>query len=128
MTMTGLFLSAINTVTLADNNNHSEHDHESHDEHVETEQHSGHEHSGDFWVDFIDLLTNPAHLAFEFVFSVAFDFVMVTILYGIVIKKIIIPRLRKSIHEELDKEHGVEHQEPLNPKKVKSWRWAFWKA
>lgn len=59
--------------------------------------------------DFMALATDPAHIAFEFVFSLIFDFVIITLLYGIVIKKFLIPRLRKSIHEELDKEHGVEH-------------------
>lgn len=74
------------------------------DQHQET-----HAHSADFWTDFMSIATDPAHLAFEFVFSLVFDFIIVTLLYGIVIQKIIIPRLRKSLHEELDKEHGVEH-------------------
>lgn len=63
-----------------------------------------------FWEEFLALLSDPAHLAFELVFSLVFDILIVTILYGIIIKKIIIPRLRKSIHEEIDREHGVEHQ------------------
>jgi hypothetical protein len=70
---------------------------------------TGHVHSGDFMTDFMNLATDPAHLAFEFVFSIVFDFIIVTLLYGVVIQKIIIPRLRKSIHEEIDREHGVSH-------------------
>lgn len=70
-----------------------------------------HEHAGsDFWTEFIALLTDPAHLAFEFVFSIVFDFLIVTIIYGVIVKKVIIPRLRKSIHEEIDREHGMDHK------------------
>jgi hypothetical protein len=68
-----------------------------------------HAHSADFWTDFMSIATDPAHLAFEFVFSIVFDFIIVTLLYGIVFKKFLLPKLRKSIHEEIDKEHGVEH-------------------
>lgn len=67
--------------------------------------------SADFWTEFMSLATDPAHIAFEFVFSLVFDFIIVTLLYGIVIQKYLIPKLRKSIHEEIDKEHGVEHPE-----------------
>lgn len=76
------------------------------DEHGHEESHV---HAGDFWPEFIALATDPAHLAFEFVFSLVFDFIIVTLLYGILIRKVLIPKLRKSIHEEIDKEHGVEH-------------------
>ncbi|MBC9704868.1 MAG: hypothetical protein H9W81_07810 [Enterococcus sp.] len=70
-----------------------------------------HEHTDvGFWAEFFSLLTDPAHLAFEFVFSIVFDFLIVTIIYGVVVKKVIIPRLRKSIHEEIDREHGVDHK------------------
>lgn len=99
-----------------------EHDHAGHDhaEHIEPShaEHAGHSHTGDFWTDFMNLLTDPAHLAFEFVFSVAFDFIIVTLLYGVIVQKVIIPRLRKSIHEEIDREHGVEHPEEPDPVKT----------
>lgn len=68
-----------------------------------------HAENTDFWSDFMSIATDPAHLLFEFLFSIVFDFIIVTLLYGIVVRKIIIPRLRKSLHDELDLEHGVEH-------------------
>lgn len=74
---------------------------------------AGAEHAHDehgFWEEFLGLLTDPAHLAFELVFTLVFDLLVVTVLYGIIVKKIIIPRLRKSIHEEIDREHGVDHK------------------
>lgn len=84
-----------------------QHDDEHLNEHTHVE--SG---SGDFLVELGHLLTNPAHLAFEFIFSIVFDLVIVTLLYGIVIRKVIIPRLKRTLHEEIDREHGVEHKEP----------------
>lgn len=85
----------------------AQHDDEHLHEHTHVE--SG---SGDFLVELGHLLTNPAHLAFEFIFSIVFDLVIVTLLYGIVIRKVIIPRLKRTLHEEIDREHGVEHKEP----------------
>jgi hypothetical protein len=74
---------------------------------ISAEFEHNHEEHADFWVEFFGLLTNPAHIAFEFVFSLVFDFLIV----GLVVQKIIIPRLRKTLHEEIDREHGVEHKE-----------------
>lgn len=75
------------------------------------EAHSHEDHAGGFWAEFFGLLTDPAHLAFELVFSLVFDLIIVTLIYGVLIQKVIIPRLRKSIHAEIDREHGIEHKE-----------------
>lgn len=70
-------------------------------------------HSGehlDFAAEFADIVSSPAHWVFELMFSVLFDVIVISVIYGILIKKVIIPKLRKSIHDEIDKEHGVpEH-------------------
>lgn len=71
---------------------------------LETHAH-GH---ADFMTEFSELLSSPAHWAFELLFSVLFDLIVISLGYGIVIKKIIIPRLKKSIHEEIDREHGIK--------------------
>ncbi len=70
---------------------------------------SEHGHSENFWEDFIAIATDPAHLAFEFVFSIFFDLIIITLVYGVIVKKYVIPRLRKQIHKEIDAEHGIEH-------------------
>lgn len=71
-----------------------------------TELHA-HSHEGaDFMTEFGELLSSPAHWAFELLFSVLFDLIVISLIYGIVIKKVIIPRLKKSLHDEIDKEHG----------------------
>lgn len=70
-----------------------------------------HEHAPDFMTEFSELLSSPAHWAFELLFSVLFDLIVISLVYGIIIKKIIIPRLKKSLHEEIDREHGISHEE-----------------
>lgn len=67
--------------------------------------------SADFMTEFTELLSSPAHWAFELLFSVLFDLIIISLVYGIVIKKVIIPRLKKSLHEEIDREHGISHEE-----------------
>ena len=61
---------------------------------------------GGFWEQYLHLLTDPAHLAYEITFTLVFDILVITFLYGVVLKKIIIPRLRRSIHAEIHAEHG----------------------
>lgn len=66
--------------------------------------------SSDFLTEFGELLSSPAHWAFELLFSVLFDLIVISLIYGILIKRVIIPRLKKTIHAEIDKEHGLpEH-------------------
>ena len=57
--------------------------------------------------EFGELLSSPAHWAFELLFSVLFDLIIISLVYGFLIKKVIIPRLKKTLHEEIDKEHGI---------------------
>lgn len=63
--------------------------------------------AADFMTEFTELLSSPAHWAFELVFSLLFDIIVISLIYGILIRKVIIPRLRKSLHDEIDKEHGI---------------------
>lgn len=68
-----------------------------------------HEHTADWWAEFLSLLVDPAHIAFEVVASLVIDVVIVAGLYGIIFKKFILPKLRRDIHREIDEEHGIEH-------------------
>jgi hypothetical protein len=70
-----------------------------------------HEAGTSFTQEYMELLSNPAHWLFELTFSIIFDFIVISLLYGIIIKKVIIPRLKKTLHDEIDKEHGVEAHE-----------------
>jgi len=70
---------------------------------------SAHEHAGSFWDEFFHLASDPAHLLFELVFSLVFDVLIVSIIWGVVIKKVIIPKIKKDAHAQFDEEHGIQH-------------------
>lgn len=59
--------------------------------------------------EYLELLHDPAHILFELTLMVVFDFLIGYVGYKVIIKRFILPRLRKEIHEEIDREHDVEH-------------------
>ena len=73
-----------------------------------------HGHGEGFWSEFSSLATDPAHILFELVFSLIFDVLIISFIYGVLIKKIIIPKLRRDIHKEIDTEHGYEGHKKLS--------------
>ena len=77
---------------------------------------SAHEHGDEsWWQEFLELLVDPAHILFEVVFTLVFDVLIIAVGYNILIKKVIIPKLRKDIHREIDEEHGITHNEKEAP-------------
>lgn len=64
-----------------------------------------------WWAEFLSLMVDPAHWAFEVATSIAFDVVLIAGLYNLVFKKIILPKLRRDIHREIDDEHGITHHD-----------------
>jgi hypothetical protein len=66
---------------------------------------------GSWFADYISLLHDPAHWLFEITVSIIFDLFVVYFGYQILVKRFIIPRLRKEIHEEIDREHELTHEE-----------------
>jgi len=57
-----------------------------------------------------DIFTDPKHIAAELGWTIIQDFVVLWLLYGVVFKKCILPKLTNKIHAEIDKEHGIEHE------------------
>lgn len=77
---------------------------------------AAHDHGDEsWWQEFLELLVDPAHILFELVFTLVFDVLVIAVGYNILVKKIIIPRLRKEIHREIDEEHGITHNEKETP-------------
>ena len=70
--------------------------------------------SGSFWNDLWSVTLDPAHIGAELIFTIVFDGIVIAIFYNIIFKKIVLPRIKKTlrheIHEEIDKEHGFEHE------------------
>jgi hypothetical protein len=70
----------------------------------------GHDHAGEsIWQAAWEVFSDPAHIFAELGWTIIQDGIVIWLLYGIVFKKLILPKLRKDIHHEIDKEHGIEH-------------------
>ena len=73
--------------------------------------HGGHSHetSGNVLVDAWEIFSDPGHFIAEIGFSLVIDFVIIFLGYQLFVKKVVIPRLRKQIHKELDQELNIDH-------------------
>lgn len=56
-----------------------------------------------------EIATDPNHIIAELLWTAVFDGLFVWFFYGVVFKKLLLPKLRKDIHKEIDAEHGVTH-------------------
>lgn len=56
-----------------------------------------------------DIFTDRNHIFAELGWTIIQDVIVLWLLYGIVFKKWLLPRLTRRIHEDIDKEHGIEH-------------------
>ena len=63
------------------------------------------------WEEAWEIFTDPSHIIAELGWTIIQDVVIIWLLYGIVFKKIILPRLRKEIHKEIDEEHNISHDD-----------------
>jgi uncharacterized membrane protein len=63
------------------------------------------------WEHAWEIFTDPAHILAELGWTVIQDVLIIGLLYGVVFKKVILPKLRKDIHKEIDAEHGITHEE-----------------
>jgi hypothetical protein len=59
------------------------------------------------WCDYVHTQFDPAHLLSELGFTIVFDFVLLWLVWG----KILKPRIMKQVHAELDAEHGITHED-----------------
>jgi hypothetical protein len=57
------------------------------------------------------ITTDPNHIIAELLFNLIFDGLILAVGYGIIIKKIVFPYLRKNIHKYIDGKHNIEHDE-----------------
>jgi len=64
-----------------------------------------------FWDELWSITFDPAHIVSEMIWQIVFDGLFVALLYGVVFKRLLLPRLRREIHKDLDAEHGIEHHD-----------------
>lgn len=63
-----------------------------------------------FFQDYLEVQFDPAHLLAELGFNLVFDFLVLWLIWGRIIKPYVASKLAQQ-HEELDVEHGVDHDE-----------------
>lgn len=63
-----------------------------------------------FWQDYMGVAFDPAHVLAEITFTILFDFVLLFLVWGVFFKKVVLPKIRRDIHKEIDAEHGYEHE------------------
>ena len=61
---------------------------------------------------FVEIATDPAHIFAELVFTLVFDLVIIAFIWGVIFKKLLLPFITKKVHEEIDIEHGYDHDNP----------------
>lgn len=61
--------------------------------------------------EFWEVFTDPAHILAEFASSLVWDVLVVLILLPLILKAL--ARFKRSIHAEIDAEHGISH--PVQP-------------
>lgn len=79
----------------------------------------GHDHTGEsVWQAAWEIFTDPSHIIAELGWTLIQDVLILGLLYGVVFKKMILPKLRRDIHKEIDSEHGYEHDEKGKARKA----------
>ncbi|MEY2816204.1 MAG: hypothetical protein RJA78_780 [Actinomycetota bacterium] len=69
---------------------------------------TGHTEEG-LWPEAWAIFSDPSHIIAELGWTLIQDVVLIWLLYGTVWKKMILPRLRREIHKEIDEEHNIKH-------------------
>lgn len=68
-----------------------------------------HEATGGVLEEFWALFTDPAHAMTEVAMSIVWDLIIITLIYQLLVKRYLYPRWLKRAHQEIDEEHGVDH-------------------
>ena len=66
---------------------------------------------GTWWDQYLHLLQNPAHWIFEITVQVVIDLVILYFGYQILWKRVVLPKVRRDIHAEIDRDHDLIHDD-----------------
>lgn len=58
----------------------------------------------------LSIFTDSNHIVAELLWTLIQDVVFIGVLYKIVFKKYILPNIRRQVHEDIDREHGITHE------------------
>jgi hypothetical protein len=62
---------------------------------------------------YLEIITDPAHMLAELSLALFVDVLVVLGAYKWLFKGKILPRITKSVHADIDREHGIIHDEPV---------------
>jgi hypothetical protein len=65
----------------------------------------------DLWGEAWAIFTDPSHIIAELGWTIIQDVLVIWLAYGLLFKKVILPRLRREIHKEIDEEHNIKHDD-----------------
>ena len=75
----------------------------------------GHAVSGGFWDEVWSIALDSAHIMAELIWTLVFDGIIIALIYNVLFKQIILPRLRRNlreeIHNDIDLEHGISPEQ-----------------
>jgi hypothetical protein len=55
------------------------------------------------------IFTDHNHIIAELLWTIIQDFVIVGLLYKVIFKRYILPKIQEQVHADIDKEHGITH-------------------
>lgn len=67
------------------------------------------EHEETWW----EIFTDTNHILAELGWTIVQDVIIIGVLYNLVFKRMILPKIKRQVHEEIDREHGITHGEEL---------------
>lgn len=74
---------------------------------------ASHSHLGvimnELWNEYVHVAFDPAHILAELTFTLVFDFLFLALLIPLI--KVMLSNFKKSMHKELDEEHGIPPHE-----------------
>ena len=64
------------------------------------------------WNEYVHLIMDPAHGLAEITYTLMFDVLIVGLIWGVLFNKLLLPKIKRDIHSEIDSSHGYSHVEP----------------
>lgn len=56
-----------------------------------------------------EIFADPAHILAELGWTAIQDVLIIGVLYNLVFKRFVLPRIKNQLHEDIDREHGITH-------------------
>jgi hypothetical protein len=58
-----------------------------------------------------EIALDPNHIIAELIWTIIFDGIFIAVIYKLIIKRYLLPKIKRQIHTEIDEEHGIAHHD-----------------